>query len=298
MFSDMIEQCTMDNGNSFDEWPSVLYYVMGDVINGSAPGNVWLTADDWPVSHEPVSVFMTPSNGLTDTLPTSSDSFTYDYDPTDPVSTIGGQNLNIKRGPYDQREVENREDVIVFSTDVLSDPVWIAGPVKARLFVSSDCVDTDFTVKLTDVYPDGRSMLITDSIIRMRNRNGYDHWEFMEPGEIYEVEVDLWSTAYLFNEGHQIRVSVSSSNSPRFLPNPNTKDGWMKNETYQVAENMVYVGEQYPSQIVLPLVTLNYEEEVKKSSVELNMVREDFLKRYLLFNLVNKRFPELFNSYE
>ncbi|MBS3749707.1 MAG: CocE/NonD family hydrolase [Candidatus Thermoplasmatota archaeon] len=288
MFSDMIEQYTMDNGNRFDEWPSVLYYVMGDVTNTSSPGNVWLTADDWPVAYDPVSVFMTASNGLTDMLPTSSDSFTYDYDPTDPVPTIGGQNLNIKRGPYDQREVENRDDVIVFSTDVLSNPVWIAGPVKARLFVSSDCVDTDFTVKLTDVYPDGRSMLITDSVIRMRNRNGYDHWEFMESGEIYEIEIDLWSTAYLFNKGHQIRVSVSSSNSPRFLPNPNTKDGWMKNETYQVAENTVYVGDQYPSQIILPLVTLDYEKEEIRSSLELAQSTQGFLQTHPLFQFVGK----------
>jgi uncharacterized protein len=288
MFSDMVEQYTMDNGNRFDEWPSVLYYVMGDVTNDSSPGNVWLTADNWPVAYEPVSVFMTASNGLTDTLPTSSDSFTYDYDPTDPVPTIGGQNLNIKRGPYDQRELENRDDVIVFSTNVLSDSVWIAGPVKARLFVSSDCVDTDFTVKLTDVYPDGRSMLITDSVIRMRNRNGYDHWEFMESGEIYEVEIDLWSTAYLFNKGHQIRVSVSSSNSPRFLPNPNTKDGWLKNETYQVAENTVYFGDQYPSQIILPLVTLDYKQEVIHSSLELAQSTQGFLKTHPLFQFVGK----------
>jgi len=292
MFSDMIEQYTMNNGNRFNDWPSVLYYVMGDVINTSAPGNVWLSADDWPVPYEEVSVFMTPSNGLTVNQPTFSDSFTYEYDPMDPVPTVGGQNLNIEKGPYDQRDVENRDDVLVFSSDVLTEPVWIAGPVKARLFVSSDCADTDFTVKLTDVYPDGRSMLITDGIIRMRNRNGYDHWDFMNPGEVYEVEIDLWSTAYLFNEGHKIRVSVSSSNAPRFLPNPNTKDGWMKNDTYIIAENSVFVGKNHPSQIILPVVTLSYEEEMKRSSLELNGLKEDFLKRNLIFNVLNNRFDQ------
>ncbi|MBS3777983.1 MAG: CocE/NonD family hydrolase, partial [Candidatus Thermoplasmatota archaeon] len=204
----------------------------------------------------------------------------------------GGQNLNIKRGPYDQREVENRDDVIVFSTNVLSDSVWIAGPVKARLFVSSDCVDTDFTVKLTDVYPDGRSMLITDSVIRMRNRNGCDHWEFMNPGKIYEVEIDLWNTAYLFNEGHQIRVSVSSSNSPRFLPNPNTGDGWLKNESYQIAENTVYVGKEYPSQIVLPVVSLNYEKEVKQSSAKILQLKQDFLQAHPVFQSMDAGFNQ------
>lgn len=285
MFSDMVEQYTMDNGNNFDEWPSVFYYVMGDVTNSSAPGNVWLTSDDWPVAYEPVSVYLTRNNGLSVDLSESSFLFTYEYDPKDPVPTIGGQNLNIERGPYDQRAVEDRDDVLVFSTGVLSDPVWITGPVKARLFVSSNCVDTDFTVKLTDVYPDGRSMLITDGIVRMRNRNGVDHWEFMEPGEIYEVEIDLWSTSYLFNKGHQIRVSVSSSNSPRFLPNPNTKDGWMKNDTYVVAENSIFIGKNHPSQIILPLVTLSYGAEVSRSNLEISSLMEDFSKRNLLFSL-------------
>ena len=288
MFSDMIEQYTMNNGNRFDEWPNVFYYVMGDVTNTSAPGNVWLSADDWPVPYEEVSVFMTPSNGLTVNQPTFSDSFTYEYDPMDPVPTIGGQNLNIEKGPYDQRTVENRDDVIVFTTDVLTDSAWIAGPVKAQLFVTSDCADTDFTVKLTDVYPDGRSMLIADGIIRMRNRNGYDHWDFMNPGEIYEIEVDLWSTAYLFNEGHKIRVSVSSSNAPRFLPNPNTKDGWLKNESYNVAENTLFVGSKYPSQIVLPLVLLDYEKEVTRSTLELKQLKQRFLQTHPLFQVVGK----------
>ena len=173
--------------------------------------------------------------------------------------------MNIKRGPYDQRSLENREDVLVFTTDVLSDPVWITGPVKARLFVSSDCPDTDFNVKLTDVYPDGRSMLISDGIIRMRNRNGCDHWEFMQPGEIYEVEIDLWSTAYLFNTGHQIRVSVSSSNYPRFLANPNTKEPLAQNDSYAIAQNNLYIGGSYPSSIILPVVSLQYETEKQRS---------------------------------
>jgi predicted acyl esterase len=292
MFSDMVEQYTMDNGNHFDEWPAVMYYVMGDVTNNSAPGNEWLTNEKWPVDHEAVSVYLTEDRGLSVDLSDSSSSFSYVYDPMNPVPTIGGQNLNIARGPYDQRVVEDRSDVIVFSTGVLSTPVWITGPVKARLFVSSDCVDTDFTVKLTDVYPDGRSMLITDGIVRMRNRNGYDHWEFMESGEIYEVEIDLWSTSYIFNEGHQIRVSVSSSNAPRFLPNPNTKEGWMKNQSYTVAENSLYVGKNHPSQIILPLVTLSYEDELKRSSIELGLMKEDFSKRNPLLTLLSNQFED------
>ena len=87
-------------------------------------------------------------------------------------------------GPYDQRSVENRSDVLIFTSPVLTQPYEATGSIKARLFVSSDCPDTDFTVKLTDVYPDGRSMLITDGILRMRNRKGANHWELMTPGAI------------------------------------------------------------------------------------------------------------------
>lgn len=286
MFSDMIEQYTMDNGNHFDEWPSVIYYVMGDVENTSAPGNVWLTGTDWPMNFDPLSVYFTSNNSLSTTLPESDATFSYFYDPTDPVPTVGGQNLNIARGPYDQREVEERKDVIVFTSDILSNPLWISGPVKARLFVSSDCVDTDFTVKLTDVYPDGRSMLITDGILRMRNRNGCDHWEFMNPGDVYDVEIDLWSTSYVFNEGHRIRISISSSNSPRFLANPNTKDAMKQNDSYQVAENTVFVGNMYHSQIILPIIQVNYEDEVARSHLELEGLKMDFLKRNGHFPLV------------
>lgn len=290
MFVDMVEEYTMNIGNNFDNWPSVTYYVMGDVTNDSAPGNEWLTADDWPVPYDELSVYLREDNSLNTYLKNFSNSFTYMYDPTDPVETIGGQNLNIKRGPYDQRPVENRDDVIVFTSPLLTDPVWITGPVKARLFVSSDQVDTDFTVKLTDVYPDGRSMLITDGIIRMRNRNGCNHWDFMNPGTIYEVEVDLWSTSYIFNEGHQIRVSISSSNAPRFLPNPNTKDGIKQNTTYQVAENTLYVGKEYPSKLILPLVKVSYEKQVELASKRLSSAIHQFENRHVLYSLFSNRF--------
>jgi predicted acyl esterase len=287
MFSDMVEQYTMDNGENFDDWPTVIYYVMGDVDDSSAPGNDWLTSTDWPISYDPVPLYLTMDMRLIDSLPQSSTSFTYEYNPTNPVPTIGGQNLNIARGPYDQSVVETRDDVLVFTSVTLTSPVWISGPIKTRLFVSSDCIDTDFTVKLTDVYPDGKSMLITDGIIRMRNRNGVDHWDFIEPGEIYEVEVDLWSTSYLFNADHQIRISISSSNAPRFLPNPNTKDAMRQNETYNIAENTLYIGDPYPSQIILPIVNLNFQEELDRSTIELTTLTQDFLNRNPLFGLVS-----------
>jgi putative CocE/NonD family hydrolase len=251
VFRKMINQVTMNNSMGYDNFPAVSYYVMGAVDEKGAPGNEWQYADSWPVPVTNRSWYFHSDGGLITSV-ADEGVLTFLYDPSNPVPTVGGQNLNIWDGPYDQRMVEDRDDVLVFSSEVLDEPYEITGRVVARLFVSSDCVDTDFTVKLTDVYPDGRSMLITDGILRMRNRNGSDHWEFMNPGEIYDVKVEVGSTSYIWNTGHKIRVSVSSSNFPRFLNNPNTVDGIMQNESYVVANNVVFCNDMYPSSIIFP----------------------------------------------
>jgi len=254
MFEDMVIQYTMNGPDDFDQWPAVSYYVMGDVDNISAPGNEWRYADDWPIAYTELECYFHDDGTLSTSLQGEHDPLTFTYDPTDPVPTLGGQNLNIARGPYDQRIVENRDDVLVFTSQILEEPIEATGPIKTRLYVSSDCPDTDFSVKITDIYPDGRSMLITDGILRMRNRNGLDHWEFMEPGEVYEIEVDIWDTSYIWNVGHRVSVAVSSSNYPRFLNNPNTADPITKNTTYNIAHNTLYVDTNYPSCIILPWV--------------------------------------------
>jgi predicted acyl esterase len=252
MFQDMIQLYTMNRTDDFSGWPTVSYYVMGDVDTPSAPGNEWRYADDWPIPFTDAQWYFHGDGVLTTDLPGIDDPLPYVYDPIDPVPTIGGKNLFSPAGPYDQRPLENRSDVLVFTSPVLEQPYEATGPVTARLFVSSDCPDTDFTVKLTDVYPDGRSMFITDGILRMRNRNGQDHWEFMQSGTTYEIVVDLWSTSYIWNTGHCIRVEVSSSNYPRFLNNPNTVDRIGKNTTTVIAHNNLYVDMNHPSCIILP----------------------------------------------
>jgi putative CocE/NonD family hydrolase len=160
---------------------------------------------------------------------------------------------------------------------VLQRPYEATGAVKARLFVSSDCSDTDFTVKLTDVYPDGRSMLITDGILRMRNRNGTNHWELMNPGTVYQVDVDLWSTSYIWNTGHRIRVDISSSNYPRCLNNLNTADGIYKNTTYSIAHNTLYIDNVHSSCLLLPEIPLNTTDIQKNRapSIQKNILIED-----------------------
>ncbi len=257
LFWQMINEYTMNGPTDYDTWPAVTYYVMGDVTDPNASGNEWRYADDWPVLSVERAWYLQADGSLQTTLPAQDQQFSYFYDPANPVPTVGGGNLNIPAGPFDQRSVENRSDVLIFTSPVLDTPYEATGPIIARLFVSSECPDTDFTVKLTDVYPDGRSMLITDGILRMRNRNGFDHWELMEPGTIYPVEIDLWSTSYVWNTGHQIRVAVSSSNYPRCLNNPNTADGIYKNTTSAVAHNSLYVDAVHCSCLLLPEIPPN-----------------------------------------
>jgi len=257
LFWQMINEYTMNGPTDYDSWPAVTYYVMGDVTDSNASGNEWRYADDWPISSTERVWYLHADGSLQTMIPTEEEQVTYRYDPTNPVPTVGGGNLNIAAGPFDQRLVENRSDVLIFTSPVLGQPYEATGAITARLFVSSDCPDTDFTVKLTDVYPDGRSMLITDGILRMRNRNGFDHWELMEPGTVYQVDVDLWSTSYVWNTGHQIRIAVSSSNYPRCLNNPNTAEGIYKNNTYSIAQNTVYIDSIHSSCLLLPEIPQN-----------------------------------------
>ncbi|MAT15516.1 MAG: acylase [Planctomyces sp.] len=242
--------------NGVSEDKPVHYYVMGDTEDESAPGNFWRTGDNWPPAADNTPYYFHVDGKLNPTAPEGDDSREYAYDPTNPVPTNGGQNLRLPKGPRDQREMENRDDVLVFSTGPLAEPVEVSGPVTAKLYVSSDCPDTDFTVKLCDVYPDGRSMLVTDGIMRARYRNSFETHEFMVPGQVYEIEVDLWATSIIFNKGHEIRVSVSSSNDPRFEPNPNTgADHFEEGDPFKVAHNRIYLSKDEPSHIVLPIFT-------------------------------------------
>ena len=237
----------------------VHYYVMGDRCDPCAPGNCWRSADAWPPPAETAPFYLHADGRLSRTPPDDADNaadarLSYRYDPRDPVPTCGGQNFKGSQGPKDQRCVESRDDVLVFTTDVLAEPVEVTGRVIARLHVSSDCPDTDFTVKLTDVYPDGRSMLLTDGILRARYRESFERETLLEPGKVYELSVDLWSTSIVFNRGHRIRVDVSSSNAPRFEPNPNTGAPWCENPETRVATNTLHLSAEHPSQIILPVV--------------------------------------------
>ena len=231
----------------------VFYYVMGACGEPSAPGNVWRAADTWPVPSERVPYYFRKDGVLTPDKPTGQgDSATYRYDPKNPVPTRGGGNLTIKKGPMDQRPVESRPDVVLFTTPVLTEPVEATGRITVKLWASSSCKDTDFAAKLCDVYPDGRSMLVLDGIIRARYRDTLGRPTLMTPGTVCEFDIDLWSTSLIFNKGHRIRVAISSSNAPRFGPNPNTGDLGYDVDKAVVARNTVYFDKDRPSHIILP----------------------------------------------
>jgi hypothetical protein len=182
------------------------------------------------------------------------DARSFKYDPQKPVPTLGGQNLFGPKGPADLRPIESRPDVLVFSTDVLKEPVEVTGRILAELAISSDCPDTDFAALLADVYPDGRSMLVTDGILRARFRKSFGKEEFLEPAKVYDLTVDLWSTSLVFNKGHRIRVLITSSNAPRFDPNPNTGHEFRADKETRVATNTVHVSAGHSSKIVLPII--------------------------------------------
>jgi putative CocE/NonD family hydrolase len=231
----------------------VHYYVMGDAYDANAPGHFWRSADAWPPPAQSTPFYLHSDHLLGKARPDGDGALTYKYDPDNPVPTRGGANLFIEKGPIDQRPVESRPDVLLFTTAPLTEPVEVTGRVTARLYVSSDCPDTDFTVKLSDVYPDGKSMLVTDGIRRASLRAGFEKRVMLTPGEVYELDVDLWSTSLVFNAGHRIRVAVSSSNAPRFEPNSNTGDPHPVAGKSRVATNTVHLSGRYPSRIILPI---------------------------------------------
>jgi putative CocE/NonD family hydrolase len=176
-------------------------------------------------------------------------------------------------GAYDQREgpgffgsvepyrpLSSRGDVLVFQTPPLNDPVELTGPISATLWISSDAPDTDFTVKLVDVYPpnedypDGFAMNLTDGILRVRYRDSWERPTLMTPGQVYQITVTAFPTSNLFARGHRIRLDVSSSNFPHFDVNPNTGEPEARATGQRVATNRVYLDRQRPSQITLPVI--------------------------------------------
>ncbi len=236
--------------NGIIDVPDIQLYLMGPV-DTTGYWNHWYSFNYWPFDNQDsLILYLAPDGELTE-LTQDSGELSYEYDPRDPVPTVGGHNLTLAAGIYDQSPVWNRQDVLTFVTPPLEHPVDIFGEVKLILHASSNRFDTDFTGKIVDIYPDGRKMLITDGILMARHRNGFDCEDFMEPGREYEFHISLNYTAYTVVPGHRIGLAVSSSNYPKYAVNPNTNQPVNFSSDTLVATNTVYFGE---SRLVLPLM--------------------------------------------
>jgi uncharacterized protein len=233
--------------------PRVYYYVMGDPNspNSTITHNHWRTSMEWPLSTSTYQAwYFHPNHTISPSIPNPADTLmhSYLYDPTNPVQTRGGTTLFIDapNGACNQRSVETgRPDILAYSTPILEKDVEIIGRVNATLYIQSNCTDTDFTVKIMDVFPDGREMWVAAGILKTRYREGFSPSEisFMVPNQIYEVNIDMWSTAYRFIQGHQIKVSITSSNYPAFAVNPNTGGSVLPFfSEYRIANNSVICG--------------------------------------------------------
>lgn len=246
----------VDNG--INREPAVTYYVMGDTSDTNAPGNTWRTASQWPpAAATPTSFYLLADRTVSRTKPSAAQPLSFSYEPTNPVPTLGGPELTIPAGPKDQRSIESRPDVLVFSTEPLAEPLEITGRVRAKLWAASDAPDTDFFVRLCDVYPDGRSFNICEGRIRARFRESFSQEKLLKPGEVCQFDLDLWSTSIIFNKGHRLRVHVTSSSAPGFDPNPNTGEPFRHSAATRVARNTVYCDVDHPSQLLLPVVPEN-----------------------------------------
>jgi len=246
--------------NGVDQWPAAQIYLMGAAGEPNAPGNRWVALRDWPPSASVTPWYLDAGGELDDAM-VPAGQITLTIDPDNYVRTAGGGNLFTASGPQLQYTAEQREDVLTFTSDVLEHPVAIMGPITARIWIEPDTPDLDLSVRLCDVYPQGsypveRSHLVIDGIQRARMRCGDDRECFLTPGVPTEIAVDLWSTAIVFNAGHQIRVSIAGSNYPRFEVNPNHGGDLDADDPPVVAYPRVLFGALHPSRILLPVVRL------------------------------------------
>jgi putative CocE/NonD family hydrolase len=247
----------VDDGISKEK--PVKIFVMGE--------NVFRDEDEWPLARAVSTRYHLRSAGRANGLagdgalslevPGAEPADRFVSDPDKPVPTHGGATLGIPfapPGPFDQREVEARPDVLVYTTPAFDRPVEVTGPISLELFVSSSAVDTDLVGKLVDVYPDGRAINLSEGILRLRYRNSYEKPELLNPGQVYKVFVDLWSTANVFLPGHRLRVEVSGSSFPRFSRNLNI--GGSSESAHQgiKATNVIYHDHEHPSALIVPVV--------------------------------------------
>ena len=248
--------------NDFKEkTPRVQYYTMGI--------NKWQSADEWPPADVEMTTFYLSSQGKANSRygdgklsrsPLTEEELPdgFVYDPMNPVPSYGGNvcctGNAIKGGSYDQSQMETRHDILVYTSEPMKEGVEVTGFIETKLYVSSDAKDTDFTIKLIDVDPEGRAYNLDETIQRARYRDGIDKEVFMEEGKVYELNMTPMATSNYFKKGHQIRIEISSSNFPRFARNLNTGGDNNNDTKTQIANNKIFHGADYPSVVKLPIM--------------------------------------------
>jgi hypothetical protein len=272
----------IDNG--VDREPPVRIYVMGGGDAHKTPegrifvGGHWRDEREWPLARTHyVPYFLHKAGELTLASPSNEPPTTYLFDPHNPVPTLGGnvssQGKLMFQGAADQRDrtdfwltsdtrpLSSRNDILVYRTPALDRATEVTGRLIVKLWASSNARDTDFTVKLVDVYPPnadfpaGYDLNVADGIVRARYRNNLDHEELLEPGKPYEFTIEMYPTSLVFQRGHRIRLDVSSSNFPRFDVNPNTGEPMNDNRRWQTANNTIYTDADHPSNLILPVIS-------------------------------------------
>jgi hypothetical protein len=240
--------------------PRVRYYTMGS--------NKWQQAESFPLPNTEIKDFFLASAGkantrngdgaLSLTPPSKDNPDAFTYDPMNPVGSYGGNvcctGNAVQGGSFDQSQMELRNDILVYTSEALAEGVEITGFIESTLFVSSTGLDTDVTIKLIDVYPDGKAYNLDETIQRLRYRDGYDKEVFMEKNKVYKVDLTPMVTSNYFPAGHKIRIEVSSSNFPRFDRNLNTGGNNYDESKGIVVENKIHHSKQYPSVIKLPFI--------------------------------------------
>ncbi len=255
--SDWFEYWLKGRRKEIHDWPPYYLFIMGE--------NCWRGEKEWPLKRTRFTPYYLRSAGQANTLkgdgslspsrPRSEPPDEYSYDGDDPVPTVGGNNLfGATAGPRDQSQVEERYDVLVYSTLPLEKDVEVTGPVKLILWASSSASDTDFTGKLVDVHPDGKAYNLCDGILRARYRNGRNKAVLLEPGKPQRFEIDLGVTSNRFKRGHRVRLEVSSSNFPRFDRNPNSGQPFGTDTEMLTARQTVFHDSKHPSHLLLPII--------------------------------------------
>jgi putative CocE/NonD family hydrolase len=246
--------------NEFATGKRVKIFVMG--------ANQWREEDDWPLARAKSTRYFLHSKGaansvtgdgvLSTSAPVSEPSDKFSYDPGKAVPTVGGplccDPTHLPSGPRDQRTVESRADVLVYSTPPLEHDLEVTGPVRLEFFGSSSAVDTDFTAKLVDVAPDGTAINLTEGILRTSYRDSQETVTPLESGKAYALSIDLWATSNVFRAGHRIRLEISSSNFPRFDRNLNTGQPASTSSKWVTATNAILHDKAHPSALILPIV--------------------------------------------